>query len=116
MSVLAGFYSSAALSYAVGVRRARILPWALLTGAAGGLAHVAYDQAQLSKRAYLHALPADREPELGDWIGWVVTPASRPEWTHRLGAQIDWLFFGSDIIEVRRRLAERKGREEAREF
>lgn len=112
VSALAGMYSATALSLSVGMRRSRILPWALFTGTAGGLAHIAYDEAQRSKRAYLSALPAGREPELGDWIGWAITPAARPEWTHRLGAQLDWLFFGSDIIEVRRRLEERKEKRE----
>jgi len=108
VSVLAGFYTSAALSVAAGIRRSRILPWAMFTGAAAGLAHLAYDRVELSKHAYVRSLPAGRPPTIVDWLAWAAAPPKRSEWTHRIGAQLDWLLFGNDIIEVRRRLAERR--------
>lgn len=105
VSALAGFYSSVAVYYSAGLRRSRILPWALLTGASAGAVHLTYDQLQRSKGAYVRALPAGREPSLSDWFSWAAAPKSRAEWTHRLGQQLDWLLYGEDVLEIRRRVA-----------
>lgn len=105
VSALAGFYSSVAVLYGAGLRRSRILPWALLTGASAGASHLAYDQLERSKCDYVRALPAGREPSLGDWLSWATAPQSRAEWTHRLGQRLDWLLYGEDILEIRRRVA-----------
>jgi hypothetical protein len=105
VSALAGFYSSVAVYFSAGLRRSRILPWALLTGASAGGAHLAYDQLDRSKCDYVRALPAGREPSLADWLSWASAPKSRAEWTHRLGQQMDWLLYGEDILEIRRRVA-----------
>ena len=105
VSALAGFYSSVAVYYGAGLRRSRILPWALLTGASAGALHLAYDQLDRSKYDYVRALPAGREPSLGDWLSWATAPQSRAEWTHRLGERLDWLLYGEDILEIRRRVA-----------
>ncbi|KAJ1615970.1 hypothetical protein T492DRAFT_1109694 [Pavlovales sp. CCMP2436] len=106
-SAMAGIYASTIFLVATGTSRPRILPWAMLSGAAAGAANVGYARVQQSKWQYVRALPVNRQPSLGDWFLWAITPTKRDEWAHSVSAQLDWLLYGSDIIEMRRRLAEK---------
>jgi hypothetical protein len=111
LSALAGTYSSAGLLAATRFRRARIVPFALVAGGGTGMAHLAADRLAQSKYEYVRTLTAEQEPSLGDWLSWATAPAKRAEWAHRFGESLDWLLYGSDILEVRRRVAQRKERD-----